>query len=865
MTIGGSQSGGAGITGSSRRGVRQELVSVVIPCYNQAHFLPEAIESVLSQSYQSFELIVVDDGSKDHTPRVASGYASRDPRVRLIRQKNRGLAGARNRGLGESKGEYVVFLDSDDRLLGEALEVGVRELASHPGCAFVSGRCTFISADGSPVLRLAQGRVEGDPHIELLRAGPILVPAVMYRRWVFGVVGGFDESYRAAEDYALYYRVASRFPIRFHDTPVAEIRRHEGSMTRDFPLMLRSNLSALRTQRSYVKKESRLEEAYRAGIKFWQECYAFLTVAQTRARIERREWLSALDGTLALLRYYPRGLLMLANGRGIERQKATRWLATRKQELRMSEERLRESRRQLHALREEDSDNEQQVEELKGVLAEERRKVRGLRKRVRRRSRRLEQLDQGTLTGLADGMRTISRGFGGGKPRTPPATPTVALLPWGNVLEDYLDGIGISLDEFCSEYRGTWMFGYVDALERVGVRTVLVVWSRDVELPERRVHAPTGTKVWVLPPMRAHSIARRFRQRLEGSDRRSRRTWRALRLLGRYTATTPRVLGRALREESCAAVLVQEYEYARYDVCVLLGKLLGLPVLATFQGGRPEKEGSLEGWVRKRSVPRAAGLLIGPRKEARAVRERYGLPPEAISVVANPIDTEEWKPLDRAAARGELGLPEQAAIACWHGRIEIRRKGLDILVKAWKRVCEERPDSDLRLLLCGGGAGNEKLRNLITEAGLRGVRWHEEYTTDRTIVRRQLAASDVFVFPSRHEGFAVAPMEAMASGRAVVACDAPGVADLLAGGERSGGVVVPRGKPRDLATALGRLLDDRALATRLGKAARRRMEERYSSEAIGAALLSALHNAAPDHLPPPPASSTLAPSTRDAE
>jgi glycosyltransferase involved in cell wall biosynthesis len=416
-------------------------------------------------------------------------------------------------------------------------------------------------------------------------------------------------------------------------------------------------------------------------------------------------------------------------------------------------------------------------------------------------------------------------------------------------LEDYLDGIGLTLDDFCTEYRGTWMFGYVDGLARVGVRTVLVVWSRDVERPERRVHAPTGTTVWVLPPARVHSIARRLRQRLGSSDRSSHRAWRCLRLFARYTATTPRVLARVLREEGCSVVIVQEYEYARYDVCLLVGKLLGLPVLATFQGGRPEKERSLEGWVRERTVPRASGLLVGPRREARAVRERYGVPPEAIYVVANPIDTEEWKPEDRRAARSEMGLPQDAAVACWHGRIDIRRKGLDILVKAWKRVCEERPDADLRLLLCGGGTGNEKLKNLIEKAGLRGVHWHEEYTTDRAIVRRQLAASDLFVFPSRHEGFAVAPMEAMSCGRAVVACDAPGVVDLLEG-QRSGAIVAgSKGASKRLARELGRLLDDRELAWRMGQEGRHRIEQRYSLETIGEELLGALHKVKPENFP----------------
>src|ERR671913_1812143 len=144
-------------------------VSVVIPCYNQAHFLGEAIQSVLSQSYQAFEVIVVDDGSTDDTKEVASAYALEDSKVRLVRQQNRGLAGARNRGLAEASGEYVVFLDSDDRLLGEALEVGVRELEFHPECAFVSGHYRAIAAEGSFLWKPYEPPIERDGYLVLLQ------------------------------------------------------------------------------------------------------------------------------------------------------------------------------------------------------------------------------------------------------------------------------------------------------------------------------------------------------------------------------------------------------------------------------------------------------------------------------------------------------------------------------------------------------------------------------------------------------------------------------------------------------------------------------------------------------------------------
>src|ERR687885_1823430 len=131
-------------------GGRQEkagLVTGVIPCYNQAHFLGEAIESVLAQSYTHFEIIVVDDGSTDNTSEVATRY----PKVRCIRQDNQGLAAARNAGLRVSEGTYLVFLDADDRLLPDALEVGLECLEAYPECAFVSGKLRRIAADGSPL------------------------------------------------------------------------------------------------------------------------------------------------------------------------------------------------------------------------------------------------------------------------------------------------------------------------------------------------------------------------------------------------------------------------------------------------------------------------------------------------------------------------------------------------------------------------------------------------------------------------------------------------------------------------------------------------------------------------------------------
>jgi glycosyltransferase involved in cell wall biosynthesis len=293
------------------RAQRAGLVSVVIPCYNQAHFLGEAIESVLAQRYTDFEVIVVDDGSTDNTSEVASRYEE----VRLIRQQNRGLAGARNRGLGEARGEYVVFLDSDDRLLAKALEVGVRELESHPECAFVSGHYRPIDPSGASLAVPPRPDVGRDHYLSLLRENYIKMTAsVVYRRWVFGEVGGFDGSVDAAADWDLYLRVARRFPVHHHNELVAEYRRHGATMSTDPALILRSTAAVLRTQREHVKGNKQYEKAYKAGMGALQEHNAVNLAKDIKSRARERQWAKAARDALALARYYPRGLPLLSEG-----------------------------------------------------------------------------------------------------------------------------------------------------------------------------------------------------------------------------------------------------------------------------------------------------------------------------------------------------------------------------------------------------------------------------------------------------------------------------------------------------------------------------------------------------------------------
>jgi glycosyltransferase involved in cell wall biosynthesis len=276
------------------------LVSVVIPCYNQAHFLSEAIESVLCQGYTNVEVVVVDDGSTDNASEVASRYERAG--VRLIRQENRGRSAARNRGLDEAQGKYVVFLDSDDRLLPEALEVGVKDLEAHPACAFVFGRTSVVGTDGSSPMT--------DYYGELLRGNYIGTPgAAMFRRSVFDSVGGFDTTLHAAEDYELYLRVASEFPIHKHGELVLDYREHEANTSRDSAKMLRDTLKVLHSQQKRVMGGKGYEEAYKHGISLWRRLYGNALLKDVLVHVRKREWKQGLWDMLVLIRHDPKVFL----------------------------------------------------------------------------------------------------------------------------------------------------------------------------------------------------------------------------------------------------------------------------------------------------------------------------------------------------------------------------------------------------------------------------------------------------------------------------------------------------------------------------------------------------------------------------
>lgn len=263
------------------------LVSVIIPCYNQGRFLAEAITSVQKQTYSNIEIIVIDDGSADNTSKVAQSFAN----VKYFYQPNSGLSAARNAGVRRSNGLFLVFLDADDILYPQAVELNVRLLLQNPSWSFVSGGHDKVDEWLYPICEAEEAHAVKANHYEaLLRGNYIGMHAtVMYRCRVFDQFQ-YDTTLKACEDYDLYLKIARNYPVGCHTSRVAAYRHHGGNMSCDYLKMLSNVLKVHARQERHLKgREER--EAWREGVTIWKKYYAQLIYKDLFNRIGKdRRW-----------------------------------------------------------------------------------------------------------------------------------------------------------------------------------------------------------------------------------------------------------------------------------------------------------------------------------------------------------------------------------------------------------------------------------------------------------------------------------------------------------------------------------------------------------------------------------------------
>jgi len=214
------------------------LISVIIPCYNQAHYLSDAINSILSQTYNTWECIIIDDGSSDNTKYIASQFVNLDRRIKYLYQNNKGLAASRNLGLKMATGEFIQFLDADDKIASDKFQTQINIFAQNKNVDIVYSEYRAFTDDDPENLYSYHKRLyinHDNPlddfiyNYETEFITPVHI--YMFRKSCFDNWGKYDETLKNYEDWDLYIRFAINNPVySFHPDIMAFYRRNTGGI-----------------------------------------------------------------------------------------------------------------------------------------------------------------------------------------------------------------------------------------------------------------------------------------------------------------------------------------------------------------------------------------------------------------------------------------------------------------------------------------------------------------------------------------------------------------------------------------------------------------------------------------------------------
>ncbi|SFR90833.1 Glycosyltransferase involved in cell wall bisynthesis [Microbacterium sp. cf046] len=283
------------------------LVSVIVATNRVSRFLPEALESVIHQTYAQLELVIVDDGSPD--ARAVERAAGSVAGARTIRIAASGVSVARNVGVGMTSGAYLVFLDDDDRWLPDRLAAQVAALeAAQDAVASYCGM-QVIDASGRVVVRADQWQVDGP--LDIARGqGGILLPNLMIRRSEFLAVGGFHSRMRQAEDLDLTLRLAGRGPFVFVDRTLTEYRTHEENTTKRTRELVGSIRRIVELHRSDARArgDQPLADALTERLRHNERYAWWRATGSARRSLARGDVRGAASAIWWALRTQPRGL-----------------------------------------------------------------------------------------------------------------------------------------------------------------------------------------------------------------------------------------------------------------------------------------------------------------------------------------------------------------------------------------------------------------------------------------------------------------------------------------------------------------------------------------------------------------------------
>ena len=293
-------------------------VSVIIPAYNALEFLPEALNSVFQQTYQDFEVIVVNDGSLDDIDRWATTID--DPRFRYISQENQGSSGARNTGIDSSEGELIAFLDADDLWQPTKLAKQVQSIEEDPNVDLVYTWLALMDEKGELTGKVYNHSESGNVWQKLTQRNILECGSIaLVRRSCFKTLGKFDRNLSWGEDWDMWLRIAAKGAFQVIQEPLVYYRKHSNNIShnwagkeKDYHLVIEKNFASVSDDLKYLKNRS-----YGS---------AYLTLAWKSLQSSQKDYRKAIDFKKKALEYYPKLWLSKEYIRLSTAIALTRWL-----------------------------------------------------------------------------------------------------------------------------------------------------------------------------------------------------------------------------------------------------------------------------------------------------------------------------------------------------------------------------------------------------------------------------------------------------------------------------------------------------------------------------------------------------------
>jgi glycosyltransferase involved in cell wall biosynthesis len=405
--------------------------------------------------------------------------------------------------------------------------------------------------------------------------------------------------------------------------------------------------------------------------------------------------------------------------------------------------------------------------------------------------------------------------------------PLIAFFDYPDVFEDFYPHYGVDQRAFATRWASTGNHAVLSLLQREVGDVVWFAFSLAPELAEA-THAAVGCRIKFLRSSWVH-------RRLWRAFYLSRHSWRwqgaypYYAAAASYAALASREFVRALWQERPDFVFVQDYATGRFDTLLALSRMLRAPLVARHSGSLPENYKGR--WVKRWTIPRADRLIVSSREEYDRLAVGYGVAPERLALILTPIDTNAFRPLERAWACAEVGLDPDRRHLLFVGRLDDGVKRVGALVRQFAALATRFPDADL--VIAGDGPDGPRLRALAADLAPGRVRF-PGWVSGAQALAPWYNAAECLVLPSLREGFPAVVGEAMACGAPVVGSRVGGVAELVVPG-RTGWLIRP-GDDDALRNVLETVLSDPVACRALRPNARHAAEERVSHAAVATAL-----------------------------